>query len=245
MRYKNYIFDLYGTLIDIHTDEKPIALWQDTALYLQQHFGTRTTAANLRRDYLRICAEEEKILAAQNHSQYPEIQIEKVWARLIKAPCTPSKMRDLCVFFRETSRDKLILYPGVLETFQALRDAGARIYLLSNAQRLFTEKELQDTGLVASFDDIFISSDQGIKKPDGAFLTRLLEKHHLDPKECVMVGNEVLADVGVAAAVGIDAIFLNTYSKTKSQIEQDLTACHAVPTQVQLVMDGDIRKILG
>lgn len=29
--YRNYIFDLYGTLVDIHTDEEKEALWEEMA----------------------------------------------------------------------------------------------------------------------------------------------------------------------------------------------------------------------
>lgn len=32
--YQNYIFDLYGTLVDIHTDEDSPQLWASFALYL-------------------------------------------------------------------------------------------------------------------------------------------------------------------------------------------------------------------
>ena len=28
MKYENYIFDLYGTLVDIHTDEEKTELWE-------------------------------------------------------------------------------------------------------------------------------------------------------------------------------------------------------------------------
>ena len=31
--YKNYIFDLYGTLVDIHTDEEQELLWEKLALF--------------------------------------------------------------------------------------------------------------------------------------------------------------------------------------------------------------------
>ena len=33
MRYQNYIFDLYGTLVDIHTDENKASLWKKIAVY--------------------------------------------------------------------------------------------------------------------------------------------------------------------------------------------------------------------
>ena len=33
MRYKNYIFDLYGTLVDIHTEEDNQELWEKMRLF--------------------------------------------------------------------------------------------------------------------------------------------------------------------------------------------------------------------
>ena len=31
--YQNYIFDLYGTLVDIHTNEKKAYLWKKMSLF--------------------------------------------------------------------------------------------------------------------------------------------------------------------------------------------------------------------
>ena len=36
--YKNYIFDLYGTIIDIHTEEGELKLWEALAKFYQKHF---------------------------------------------------------------------------------------------------------------------------------------------------------------------------------------------------------------
>ena len=33
MKYQNYILDLYGTLVDIHTDESKASLWKKIAVY--------------------------------------------------------------------------------------------------------------------------------------------------------------------------------------------------------------------
>ncbi len=212
MKYRNYIFDLYGTLVDIHTDEELPQLWEFMSDYLKENFGTVIGAGKLRREYLRICALEEKKLAAQNGSKYPEIKIEWVWKKLIGKTCSEDEMRSLCISFREKSRDRLEVYSGVFEAFSAIKKNSGRIFLLSNAQRIFTEKELDDTGLTPWFDDIFISSDQGIKKPEGLFLQRLIDKYGLLKKECVMIGNEPATDGGVADAVGIDSVIVNDFN---------------------------------
>ena len=44
--YKNYVFDLYGTLIDINTDEWSIELWEKMAVYYG-YMGAIYTAEEL------------------------------------------------------------------------------------------------------------------------------------------------------------------------------------------------------
>jgi len=39
-------------------------------------------------------------------------------------------------------------------------------------------------------------------------MEKLLKKHGLNPTECVMIGNEVFSDGGVAKANGVDYIFV-------------------------------------
>jgi len=43
MKYENYIFDLYGTLVDIHTDEEDESLWKALAEYYGK-YGADYTA---------------------------------------------------------------------------------------------------------------------------------------------------------------------------------------------------------
>jgi putative hydrolase of the HAD superfamily len=168
-----------------------------------------TKASFLRERYRRLDRAERVRLSKENGSKYPEIKIEWVWQKILQKPITDDEMKKLCNTFRETSRDKLEVYESVPELFSRIRKDGGRIFLLSNAQRLFTEKELDDTGLTPLFDDIFISSDMGIMKPDGNYLQALIDKHHLKKEECVMIGNEPASDGGVAKAVGIDFILVS------------------------------------
>ena len=46
----------------------------------------------------------------------------------------------------------------------AIRAAGKRVWLLSNAQRVFTGPELQKLGIDDCFNGIYISSDYDCKK---------------------------------------------------------------------------------
>lgn len=271
--YETYIFDLYGTLIDIHTDEEDPTLWEKMADYLKRNFAVEYTPKALRQRYLEICAEEEQNLAKESGAEFPEIMIEKVWVRLVlegrrNGQCrehsdndrtieqhgdektdnleTSDEIRALCIFFREASRDKLVVYEGVTETLDKLKKMGKGIYLLSNAQRVFTEKELSDSGLTDYFDDIFISSDQGIKKPQKEFLQRLLTKNSLSNEKCVMIGNDIFSDVGVAFKNGMESVFLNTYDFSEKKIDNELSELGVKGSRLMpvIVGNGDIRRIL-
>ncbi len=209
-KYKNYIFDLYGTLVDIHTDEEQQELWEKMAKKLLDEYGAEYTASGLREKYLLVCKEETDALIEKTHAEYPEIQIENVWAKLIgkENAVDPSSLEPLCIFFREASRDKFCKYQNTDRLLSELKSAGKKIFLLSNAQLFFTRKELENVGIARYFEDIFISSDKGIKKPQKEFMEKLLKKHGLNPTECVMIGNEIFSDGGVAKANGVDYIFV-------------------------------------
>ncbi len=210
--YVNYIFDLYGTLLDIHTDEEDPQLWKLMADKLEREYGALYSGDDLHTDYLNECKRAEKELGAINHAKCPEIRIEDVWARLIEAKSgqkiDPCSLKDLCIYFRETSRDRLAKYKDTEALLSGLKEKGRKIFLLSNAQRYFTEKELEDMDIVKYFDDIFISSDKGIKKPQKEFLEELIKKNGLNPSECVMIGNEIQSDGEVAKRNKMDYIIV-------------------------------------
>ena len=79
--YKNYIFDLYGTLIDINTNEWNVNLWKKMQEFYAFH-GAVYKTADLKREYFRICEEEEKKMS--DKYDYPEIKVENVFMKLFQ-----------------------------------------------------------------------------------------------------------------------------------------------------------------
>ena len=206
--FRNYIFDLYGTLFDISTDESGRRLWRLSALYYSEH-GAGYAAEELRRRYLELCAEE------QGRSPDPlyELELRDVFRRLyIEKGTAPDDrlIADTAVFFRLTSTKKLRLYPWVKPVFGRIREAGARIFLLSNAQACFTEPELIAMGIGDAFDGIVLSSDAGVRKPDPRIMETLLDRFGLSADESIMIGNDQRADMGTARAVGMEGLFIRT-----------------------------------
>ena len=223
MKYQNYIFDLYGTLVDIHTDESKASLWKKIAVYFSAQ-GASYTGKELKERYGALIRAEEKKLQKKLGKKYPgitvkevEIDLDRVFAALYKEKGIKANrqlIKDSMIAFRAITMEKLRLFPGTEELLQGLRDAGKKVYLLSNAQTSFTYPEMKALGLTGYFDDIFFSSDLEVKKPSAKFYEALFEKHGLKKTESVMVGNDRFADVQGALDFGIEAIYLHTEQST-------------------------------
>lgn len=208
--YRNYIFDLYGTLLDIHTDEDKEELWEQIAQSYKE-LGALYSPEELRKEYELFCKKEAERIGRIKQTNYPEIEIGKVFAGLAEkkgAVLSKEEAASYAYRFRRLSREYMHPYPGTEILLQKLKSKGKKIYLLSNAQRLFTMPEIQESGLEKYFDDIFISSDYGIKKPDGAYMELLLKKHSLDRKSCIMIGNEPGSDLAAAINAGVDGFHI-------------------------------------
>ena len=91
-----------------------------------------------------------------------------------------------------------------------LRRRGVRICLLSNAQSCFTMPELRRLGIAEAFDEIFLSSDFGVRKPSPAFFRAALARAGLSPREVLMVGNDPDADIRGAEAVGMESRYIHS-----------------------------------
>jgi putative hydrolase of the HAD superfamily len=211
--YKNYIFDLYGTLIDIHTDEYSKNFFKKYAKWLRKQ-GFSFEWKLFYKLYTSL--EHEYRAKAMIDGEYtnPEIQIEYVFKDVFAMngyDISDEQTLMLCEGFRRISLIYLSLFDDTINCLEGLRKAGKNIYLLSNAQRSFTWQELCLTGLVPYFDGILISSDEGCMKPDTKFYDICCERYSLDKSECIMIGNELKSDMAGAKASGIDGFYINRY----------------------------------
>ena len=202
--YKNYIFDLYGTLIDIHTEEGELKLWEALAEFFKTQ-GADFKTQELWDGYLAYVGEELK--------KSEEIQVEKVFKKLFAqkgVEASDELIAQTCRFFRDASTYHLRLYEWSLPILAKLKSNGKRVYLLSNAQRSFTYHEMEKLDIVKYFDKIYISSDHGVKKPNPQFFHILMEKEGLDAKDCLFLGNDQICDILGAQGVGMDTWYVHT-----------------------------------
>ena len=237
---RNVIFDLYGTLIDIRTDEFSLDFWRK-AVQVFAMGGASFSPGELRTaytKYVKRALRRERL----KHPTWKHVDIDllQVFRRLyadkeINADMT--LLRDTAHRFRQDSTLFIQLYDGVIELLSGLRDAGKKIFLLSNAQESFTVPEMDELGILPYFDGILISSEERVCKPQKQFFEKLLERYALDPKECVMVGNDKNSDMLGAKGVGIDGLYIHQEISPEVKDESEVCARWKI-------MDGDVHKIL-
>lgn len=211
MGYTDLVFDLYGTLVDIHTEEND-AVWDKTALYFG-YYGARFTGGELKKAFRAAIARREA-REGQSYECFPDIPFEQVMAELFRICGVEKNADELGVnaaqLFRVASTEYIRLYSGVLEGLTALRERGCRLWLLSNAQRVFTEYELCHLGLGEQFHGIYLSSDYRCRKPDRRFFRVLTEEQGLEPAKCLMIGNDRDTDIAGARAAGMATLYMHT-----------------------------------
>ena len=211
MTYTDLIFDLYGTLVDIHTEEDD-TVWEKTAIYFG-FYGAHYSGPELKQAF-QDAMQQREAAAGQSYECFPDIPFEQVMAQLFRAKGVTRDTQTLGVnaaqFFRILSMEYIRLYPNVLEALARLREQGCRLWLLSNAQHVFTAYELRHLGLGKQLDGIYLSSDYRCRKPDARFYRVLLEERGLSPERCLMIGNDRRTDIAGARAAGMGTLYLHT-----------------------------------
>ena len=196
----NYIFDLYGTLVDIKTDEESADVWQTACELLGE---SPDEWRRVRELYAKLCRSRVTVPEA-------EFDLCEVFSDMLaKYGKSRGDMGELAWSFREASTRKLRLFPGVIKQLGELRKKGG-VYLLSNAQSCFTRRELDMLGLTPLFDGIIISSEVGIKKPSKDVFELALERFKLKKSECIYVGNDMRDDILGASRTGLMTAYVPT-----------------------------------
>lgn len=231
--FQNYIFDLYGTLIDIHTEEEKESLWEKMVYFYGFH-GAYYTAKELMEEYKRLCFLEEDKHKGELHY---ELEITEVFHQLFLQKGVMVN-RELAIyggeFFRILSTEYIKLYDGVIELLEELKRNNKSLYVLSNAQRIFTAPELKLLNIEHYFKDIFLSSDFACKKPSHKFYEQLCKKHDLDIAQSIMIGNEPVADIMGAKEAGLKTLYI--HSNLSPEIKMELPADYVIG-------NGDVKLI--
>ena len=96
MKYENLVFDLYGTLVDIHTETDLDIMWEKTALYYG-FYGAHYTPQSFRKAYLALTAAEESAARLRElAAEHPDLRVlTENWRGLLVDAAATRRLLDL------------------------------------------------------------------------------------------------------------------------------------------------------
>jgi HAD superfamily hydrolase (TIGR01509 family) len=106
-----------------------------------------------------------------------------------------------------------IVPDGVVEALGALRAAGLRLALASNADPLLRGK-LGELGIAQRLDHLGISGEMGVEKPDLRFFAAILAAIDVPPQRALHVGDVYEIDVVGARAAGLAVVLVDVEDRS-------------------------------
>lgn len=208
-KYDTFLFDLYGTLFDLHTDEYCAKTWKKWLKWLDANNIKHPDYIHMRAEFFKWDRLFRRKAQAEKKYEVPEIDVIDIYRYMFEEygnhDLSDEIIWEASYAFRTSSMEYIRLFPGVMEYLDMLHKEGKKAYLLSNAQASYTRPELKEFGLDKALDGIYISSDYFVMKPDKAFFNIAIDDLGLDKTRTIMVGDSAENDVAGALAAGIDA----------------------------------------
>jgi putative hydrolase of the HAD superfamily len=204
-RIAGVLFDCYGTLVDILTDEGDPATYRTLARWLLYQ-GVLIEPEALRSVY----DERVKSALATSPLEHPDIRIEEVFAGICADYRSGDVLPWLGIHAARTFRAASLRHLAPLRESLRLLDAWGDVpfALVSNGQRVFSEPELAATGLAGRFAVVLFSSDIGIQKPNPEIFRRALAGLGIEAGKALFVGDSHENDIVPAEALGMQALHI-------------------------------------
>ena len=112
----------------------------------------------------------------------------------------PVDYADYRAFVFENFAKTAVPFPYALPMLHILKQRGYKVGLITNGQHALQYKKLELTGMRYVFDEIIVSGDVQVEKPDREIFLMMCEKLGVPPEETVYVGDNPFVDVDGAAA---------------------------------------------
>ena len=208
-KFKALLFDINGTVSDIHTADEDDNVFRTTANFLRYH-GVMISGGTLKNEYIELNRRQRR----ESPEDFPEFDVSGIFLDLVRR----FRQRDVAdektvadcaaTVFRAASLYYLELYTGVREVLTMLKKIY-RLGAVSDGQSLWAMPELQMVGLADFFECITVSGDVGFRKPDPRIFNLTLEKMGIKSEEAVSLVLRQLLFVSFYFIHGFSAMYLS------------------------------------
>lgn len=105
---------------------------------------------------------------------------------------------------------KNILFDYALTLVKNLKNAGMRIFLITNGVTSVQDGRISASPIKDYLDGVFISEQLGVCKPEKLFFDLIAKRiENYDKKRTIVIGDSLTSDIRGAINAGLDSIWLN------------------------------------
>lgn len=145
---------------------------------------------------------------------------------------------DLVDHLRHELLEHLEVYPGVIDTLDALVESGAALVVVSNGTVDQQMKKLQLTGLLRFNAHPVISEQVGVKKPHRLIFDTALSQSGHHSASSWMVGDHPVADMAGAHQIGIRTGWVSHHRPWPHAWAPDVTGPSTVDVLQHIIATG-------
>ena len=207
MALEAILFDLYGTLVDIWTDE-----WNLSTYYTLSQFLSYN---NITVNPEELAAKYQEKTANQmmaRSGRYCEIDVFQVFEEILGEGLGKQPERALVILvarlFRSLTRQRFDLFEDTWPTLEQL-SADYRLGIVTDAQWVFSEPEIRILQLNRFFETIVLSSRYFVRKPDPQIYAHALKAMWMSPDQALYVGNDLSEDVPGPQAINMPVVLID------------------------------------
>lgn len=137
---------------------------------------------------------------------------ENIWGYLIekgvfnKAPSFEDYRSFIYRNFAKTS----VPFPDTVPMLMSLRESGYKTGLITNGNHALQYSKIKNLGLLQYFDEIIVTGDYEIHKPDREIFDIMREKFLFRAEEFVYVGDNPVNDIKGTRSAGWHTIWMNS-----------------------------------
>lgn len=116
-----------------------------------------------------------------------------------------------------------IMLPGAVEFLESIHGLF-HMYIITNGIAVTQHMRFRGTDTEKYFDDIFISEDLGVQKPDPGFFRRVLERIGIERDQAIVIGDSERSDIQGACNAGIESIYISFEGRRSEKADHSVAS---------------------
>ena len=237
-KYTCLLLDVDNTLLDFDAAER--AALTDTLV----HYGLPHDAAALD-TYHEV---NRQLWAALARGQLNKNKLFAIrFARFLQAMGLPDpgNSREINDYYEDQLSRHPETLPGALQALEELAEV-ATLAVVSNGATKVQEARIRDSGIGRYMDGVYISEKLGGGKPQPRLYELVLRDLGLtDRSKVLMVGDDLLADIGGGVNAGIDTCWVNFTGEENTTNIRPTHTVHSFEELYAVVMEPEELETVG